>query len=137
MDLRSTNHAQDIVNEGTAAVIMASTGDILENANGPKNIINVTNIVRNNAIRSNILDGGVKKILVISIFTFIFTSAFIFTSTFLFYLLPIQLSFLNVLNPLKYLCVDKEKYLLPLEVLSMQFHLVLPWKLSLVIIFYQ
>lgn len=131
MDLRNIIHAQDIVNAGKAAVTIASTGDILENINGLKNIINVINIVKNNVIRSNILDGGVKKILAISIFTFIFTS------TFLFSLLLVQLPFLNVLNLLKYLCVDKDKYLLPLKALSMQFHLVLPWKLSLVIILYQ
>ena len=70
--------------EGNAAVTIAFQGDITEYFNGPKKIINVTTNVINNTIRSNIVVGGVKKIFIISIFTFIFTP------TLQFYFPPIQ-----------------------------------------------
>lgn len=61
---------------GSAAVNAASSGGILENFNGPKNMIKVISRTRNRVIRSNLVEGGDKKILAISIFTFIFIPAF-------------------------------------------------------------
>jgi hypothetical protein len=70
--------------EGNAAVRIAFQGDITENLNGPKKMINVTTSVTNNIVRSNIVVGGVTNIFLISIFTFIFIP------TLQFYFPPIQ-----------------------------------------------
>lgn len=81
---------------GIAAVNTASNGEICENLKGAKNIIKVTTNIKNSEIRSYIVDGGVKNIFAISIFTFIFTP------TFQPHFLPIQLSCLNVSNLLRH-----------------------------------
>lgn len=74
MERRSTIHPQEIDSDGNAAVIAASKGDIRENFNGVKNIINVITNIRNNVMRSLISYGGVKNIFAISIFTLIIYS---------------------------------------------------------------
>lgn len=73
IDRNSTIQPHEIDKDGNAAVSIAFKGDIAENLSGPKKAINVTTNVMNNTIRSNIVVGGVKKIFIISILTFIFT----------------------------------------------------------------
>ncbi|MBB6217302.1 hypothetical protein HNQ80_003421 [Anaerosolibacter carboniphilus] len=84
IERRSTIHPQEIDREGSAAIHAASKGDIFENLNGLKNIIKLITNIKNNVIRSNIVEGGFVKILKISIFTFILTP------TSQFFLLPMR-----------------------------------------------
>ena len=92
IDLKSNIHPHEIVSAGIAAVIIASTGDILENLSGEKNIINVTTNIISKVIFSYIVDGGVKNILKRSIF------ALTLTPTFQFFLLLVEQAFQSVLN---------------------------------------
>jgi len=106
-DLRSTIHPHEMVNAGKAAVNTASRGDVCENINGLKNNMKVIAITRNNIIRSIIVDGGVRKIFLISI------STFTFIPTFQSFLLLKLLSFRSVINLSKYLYKGKDMHPLP------------------------
>ncbi|MBF8983163.1 hypothetical protein IZY60_06415 [Lutibacter sp. B2] len=75
MDRSNTIHPHEIDSVGKVAII-ASIGLILENLSGLKNNINVTTIIKNKVIRSKSVRGGVKNILLKSIFTFILIPTF-------------------------------------------------------------
>ena len=65
--LSRTIQPQETVNAGRAETMTALTGEISVKIVGPKHIIKMTSIIKNNVIFSLIEVGGVKKIFLMSI----------------------------------------------------------------------